>query len=117
MCNDRIKILKRTKNGIIKQCIGCKKIDLTFNNIFLELSDCEMRNLKKYIDTTDINYWENEYGSLHAKTIPIPTNQNNLILVFNRIEFEEFKMLLNCNDKFEFKSLSFNEISINFSDN
>ena len=117
MCNDRIKILKRTKNGIIKQCIGCEKIDLTFNNIFLELSDCEMRNLKIYIDTTDINYWENEYGSLHAKTIPIPTNQNNLILVFDRMEFEEFKRLLDFKSKHEFKSLTSNEISIKFSNN
>jgi|TARA_B100000780_G_scaffold266641_1_gene223021 hypothetical protein len=117
MSSDRIKIIKRTKNGIIKQCTGCEKFDLTFNNIFLELSGCELKNLKEYIDNTDIEYWEKEYGSIHAKTIPIPTNQNNLILVFDRIEFEEFKMLLDSHGKSEFKSLSYKEISINFSDN
>jgi|TARA_B100000780_G_scaffold89073_1_gene61376 hypothetical protein len=117
MCSDSIKIIKRTKNGIIRQCIGCEKFNLTFNNIFLELSESELKNFKIFIDTTDIEYWENEYGVIHAKTIPIPTNQNNLILVFDRMEFEEFKRLLDFKSKHEFKSLTSNEISIKFSNN
>ena len=44
---------------------------------------------------TDINYWESEYGLMNNKSVPIPTAQNNLMLVFIREEFYELKRLLN----------------------
>ena len=52
-----------------------------------------------------------------SKAIPIPTNQHNLILVFNRAEFEELKTLLNFENDFNFKSLSSKEIKNNFCEN
>ena len=44
---------------------------------------------------TDVNYWESEYGLMNNKSVPIPTAQNNLMLVFIREEFYELKRLLN----------------------
>ena len=61
--------------------------------------------LKKYLELTDIEYWENEYGIMNNKAIPIPTNQNNLILVFSRTEFEEFKILLDFKEEITFLNL------------
>ena len=51
---------------------------------------------------------------MNSKAIPIPTNQHNLILVFNKLEFEEFKILLDFNEDIDFKSLSSSEIKNNF---
>ena len=53
----------------------------------------DLDNFKCYINLTDVNYWESEYGLMNNKSIPIPTAQNNLMLVFNREEFYELKRL------------------------
>ena len=117
MCRKNIKVINRTKSGILKQCSSCEKFNVTFNNIFLELTEIELENFKKYLNLTDVDYWENEYGIMNSKAIPIPTNQHNLILVFNRLEFEEFKILLDFNEDIDFKSLSSSEIKNNFCHN
>ena len=117
MCRNNIKVINRTKSGMIRKCSSCEKFNVTFNNIFLELTESELYNFKKYLELTDIEYWENEYGIMNNKAIPIPTNQYNLILVFSRAEFEEFKILLDFNDNIDFKSLSSNEIKNNFCHN
>tara|TARA_B100000780_G_scaffold243383_1_gene186617 strand:- start:5265 stop:5618 length:354 start_codon:yes stop_codon:yes gene_type:complete len=114
MCRNNIKVVNRTKSGMIRQCSSCEKYNVTFNNVFLELTELELENFKKYLELTDIEYWENEYGIMNTKPIPIPTYQHNLILVFNRAEFEEFKDLLNFSEKFNYKSLSTKEIKNNF---
>ena len=114
MCRKNIKVIKRTKSGMIRKCSSCKKYNITFNNIFLELTEYELYNFKKYLELTDIEYWENEYGIMNNKAIPIPTNQNNLILVFSRTEFEEFKILLDFKEEIHFKSLTSREIKSNF---
>ena len=110
MCKKNIKLLCRTQNGIIRYCYYCKKYNVAFNNIYLELSKKELDNFKSYINMTDVNYWESEYGLMNNKSIPIPTAQNNLMLVFNRQEFYELKRLLNHDKNFEYKPLSYNDI-------
>ena len=102
---------------MIRKCSSCKKYNITFNNIFLELTESELYNFKKYLELTDIEHWENEYGIMNNKAIPIPTNQNNLILVFSRTEFEEFKILLDFKEEIHFKSLTSREIKSNFCNN
>ena len=114
MCRKKIKVVNRTKSGLIRLCSSCEKYNITFNNIFLELTEKELENFKSYLDLTEIEYWENKYGFMNSKAIPIPTNQHNLILVFNRSEFEEFKRLLAFKDDVEFKSISFSEIEGSF---
>ena len=71
---------------------------------------------RQYTDqiNRNIEYWEKEYGFNDDKAIPIPTNQHNLILVFNRTEFEEFKKLLNLKDTFNHNSLSYKDLENDF---
>tara|TARA_B100000902_G_C27142133_1_gene829234 strand:- start:83 stop:391 length:309 start_codon:yes stop_codon:yes gene_type:complete len=102
---------------MIRQCSSCNKFNITFNNIFLELNNNELDNFKNYLNLTDIDYWENEYGLINSKAIPIPTMQHNLLLVFNRHEFKELKRLLNFKKEFDFESLSLNEIKDTFCHN
>lgn len=117
MSEKNIKLVNKTKSGMIRKCSSCEKFNITFNNIFLELTQSELSNFKNYLEQTEIEYWENEYGIMNSKAIPIPTNQHNLILVFNRAEFEELKTLLNFENDFNFKSLSSKEIKNNFCEN
>ena len=117
MSEKNIKLVNKTKSGMIRKCSSCEKFNITFNNIFLELTQSELSNFKNYLELTEIEYWENEYGIMNSKAIPIPTNQHNLILVFNRAEFEELKTLLNFENDFNFKSLSSKEIKNNFCEN
>ena len=117
MCKKNIGLVNRTQHGTIRQCSSCLKFNITFNNIFLELSETELNNFKKYINQTDINYWNKEYGDLNSKAIPIPTMQHNLLLVFNRKEFSELKTLVNGKNNFHFDSLSFEDIEVSFCEN
>ena len=114
MFMNNMKVINRTKSGMIRLCNSCQKYNITFNNIFLELSETELTNFKKYLELTDIEYWEKEYGFNDDKAIPIPTNQHNLILVFNRTEFEEFKKLLNLKDTLNHNSLSYKDLENDF---
>lgn len=117
MCKKNIKLVNKTRSGMVRKCSSCEKFNITFNNIFLELTESELSNFKNYLELTEIEYWENEYGIMNLKAIPIPTNQHNLILVFNRVEFEELKTLLDFKNNFNFKSLSSKEIKNNFCKN
>ena len=117
MSKKNIKFVNRTKFGMIRRCRSCEKFNLTFKNIFLELSEIELNNFKNYMELVDIEYWENEYGTINSKSIPIPTNQHNLILVFSRVEFEELKTLLDFENVSDFKSLAFKDIKVDFCEN
>jgi hypothetical protein len=48
-----------------------------------------------YLNSIDSDYWEKEYeNSIYEKKIPIPTLQNNFIILLNRYELEELKILV-----------------------
>tara|TARA_Y100000768_G_C23824954_1_gene608425 strand:- start:537 stop:890 length:354 start_codon:yes stop_codon:yes gene_type:complete len=117
MCKKNTSIINRTHNGSISQCKSCSKFNISYKNIFLELSKNELDNFKTYINQTDVNYWCEEYRDISTKAIPIPTMQNNLLLVFNREEFIELKRLINYQNKFRFTQLSFNEIKDSICEN
>ena len=112
-----MKFLNRTPNGLIRQCSSCKNYNIEFNNIFLELTKRELNNFKNYVNQTDFEFWENEYGMFNKRSIPIPTAQHNLILVFNIEEFNELKRLLNFEEKINYKPLSYAEIKDNICSN
>ncbi len=113
MCKKNMRFLNRTLNGLLKQCNSCKKYNIEFNNIFLELTKRELNNFKNYVNGTDFEYWENEYGMFNKRSIPVPTAQNNLMLVFNIEEFNELKRLLNFEEKIDYKPLLYTEIKDN----
>ncbi len=75
---------------------GCNKYQLTYNNLNFSLTNCELRALKKYLSRIKPDYWEKEYeNSVYEKKIPIPTTQDNFIIMINRVELFELQLLIN----------------------
>ena len=87
MCT-KSKLLINHPDGHLALC-GCGTYLLCFKNIHLEFTKKEFFCFLDYIDSIDINYWKNQFNSYPEckRNIPIPTNQGNLILVFNEDEF------------------------------
>ncbi|MGC4039252.1 MAG: hypothetical protein QM710_00225 [Flavobacterium sp.] len=100
MCD--VKVLNRTSNGILVFCPKKAMYQLLFNNLTFGLSQVELDTFFEYVKKIDCNYWEHEYrNSIYEKKIPIPTLQKNFIILFDRTEIYELKMLLNFKDKDE----------------
>lgn len=95
MCH-KIKILSKTKNGEFTFCKNCKIFHLEYNNIYLEFTKKEFLKFKSYVNELEIAFWEDKYACTRLRRkIPIPTQQSNLVLMFNRQELTELKVLLN----------------------
>ena len=114
MCS-KSKLLINHPDGHLALC-ECGTHLLCFKNIHLEFTKKEFGYFLEYINSIDLNYWKNQFNSFTAckRNIPIPTNQGNLLLVFNKSEFENMKTLF-----FSKKNifLKFNQISEEFSKN
>ena len=88
-------ILKQTQNGMLIFLKGCGNYQLTFNNLNFSLTEDELIGFANYLKRIDIDYWEKEYEHSIYKKIPIPTLQNNFIILINRLELYELLVLLN----------------------
>jgi len=90
-----LKTLSKVKSGKLSICCQCQLYHLEFNNIYLELNKNEFEHFKTYVLNIDMDYWEQKYAHLITKRkIPIPSIQQNLVLMFNREEIKELKTLL-----------------------
>ncbi|GGI57240.1 DUF6686 family protein [Winogradskyella haliclonae] len=99
MCNS-IKTISRVKSGELSFCTNCKSFHLIFNNLFFALTKKELKRLKSYVDGIEVEYWEHKYACANMeRKIPIPSNQENLIMMFNRQEITELQTLLSFTDK------------------
>ncbi len=99
MCH-KIKILSKVKSGTLSLCKQCAIYHLEFNNIYFEFSIKELQHFKEYMLTIDLEYWEEKYScNMIKRKIPIPSTQQNLVLMFNRQEMSELKSLLFFNQK------------------
>lgn len=108
MC--KITCLKRTKDGILLYCIKTEMYQLLFKNINFNLTLNELACFTKYVENIDVHYWESEYRySIYNKHIPIPSSQENLLILLDKNDLFELKELLNYSSK-EFKFISFKEI-------
>lgn len=88
-------VINRTTNGLLLYCDFREMYQLSFKNFVFDFNSNEMKSLTEYINKIDAEYWENEYcNSMYQKKIPIPTQQNNFILLFDREELEELKFLV-----------------------
>jgi hypothetical protein len=88
-------ILKQTQNGMLILLKGCGNYQLTFNNLNFSLTKEELIAFTNYLKRIDIAYWEKEYQhSIYKKKIPIPTLQNNFIILITRLELYELLLLL-----------------------
>jgi len=100
MCE--LKVLNRTSNGVLVFCQRKGMYQLLFNNLTFSLNQIELDSFFEYIKNIDCSYWEMEYrNSIYEKKIPIPTLQKNFIILFDRLEIKELKLLLNFKTKEE----------------
>ena len=95
------KVLSQTPNGRLTVCEYSNRFTLVFKNIFLELDVNQYQRFKEFIQFLDVSYWEAEYKHITSLTrkIPIPTSQENLILMFRADEINELEILFNIRDK------------------
>lgn len=93
MCEKLIKI-KQNEYGELNYCTKDQLYHLMFNNFHLMLDQDEYESLKIYISEIDIKFWLDKFcDTSFRRKIPIPTIQENLILVFDIIEFINLKSL------------------------
>ncbi|WP_420571324.1 DUF6686 family protein [Kordia sp.] len=93
MCNS-LTTIARVNSGVLTFCRKCKMYHLEFINIYLEFTEEQFEEFRSYLSTIEIGYWEYKYAGVNIKRkIPIPTTQNNLMLLFNRHEINELKTL------------------------
>ena len=98
-------ILKQTQNGMLIFLKGCGNYQLTFNNLNFSLTEEELIAFTNYLKRIDIDYWEKEYqNSIYKKKIPIPTLQNNFIILITRMELHELLLLLSTESSNEILS-------------
>ncbi|KGD68220.1 DUF6686 family protein [Flavobacterium aquatile] len=93
MCH--FKIINRTSNGFLLFCPKRNLYNVSFNNLTFNFDPSEMFSFISFLDKIDTNYWEKEYeNSIYEKKIPIPTLQSNFIILLNRNELNELRILL-----------------------
>jgi len=91
MCNN-IKVLSKVSNGELSICRGCNIYHLEFNNIYFEFTRHQYEQFKSYLMGLEAEYWEEKYANANVKRkIPIPSIQENLVLMFNREELQQLK--------------------------
>lgn len=112
MC--QINFLKRTSEGVLLYCQHSETYQLLFKNINFNLTLNELECFAKYIQNIDADFWEKEYQhSVYSKHIPIPSIQENLILLLDSKDLIELRELLNYHSK-KIKFISFKEFGYNF---
>lgn len=90
-----VKIISRVKSGELWFCSGCNAYHLMFNNLFFAFTKKELIGFKNYVDKLEIGYWEHKYACSNLRRkIPIPTSQENLVIMLNRQEVIELQTLL-----------------------
>src|SRR5690606_1075713 len=94
MCTN-LKILSRSKNGLLNYSKYNHMNQLLFNNINFNFTQDEFESFQRYVYTLDEDYWEEEFKySVFDKRIPIPTIQSNLLILLNKTEVLELKRLI-----------------------
>ncbi|WP_405571914.1 DUF6686 family protein [Winogradskyella sp. Asnod2-B02-A] len=96
MCHN-IKVLSKVSHGELSLCKECHIYHLEFNNIYFEFTKHQYHRFKNYLMEIEEDYWEEFYADARVKRkIPIPSIQENLVLMFNKQEILELKALF-CN--------------------
>jgi len=98
MCHS-LKVLTRSKNGVLTFCNHTKLFQLLFNNLCFELYEWELDALKEYIAKLDLSYWESHLKHwAHQRKIPISVGKKHFIILVNREEVQELLGLLSMED-------------------
>ncbi|WP_303316829.1 DUF6686 family protein [Flavivirga abyssicola] len=104
MCNS-IRTIAKVTNGELSICEQCNVYHVEFNNIYFEFTPNEFDHFKDYLLNIELDYWEERYSCAKVKRkIPIPSMQKNLVLMFNRQEIKELKLLF-CGEECSFENV------------
>ncbi|MEH6705339.1 MAG: DUF6686 family protein [Galbibacter orientalis] len=99
MCKN-LKVLNRSKNGILIYCKHNNMYQLLYNNLNFNFTEVEFESFHNYLHNIEVDYWEEEYKySIYDKRIPIPTIQSNLLILLNKQEVEELAALIKLRPK------------------
>ncbi len=110
MCNKTI-IISKTKSGELSICKNCNSCHFIFNNIYFELNLKELKHLKEYLFKINIKKWETKHSCARlSRKTPIPTLQENLVLMFNSREITELKQLLSSKINSDIKMVNLDDI-------
>lgn len=110
MCSE-IKIISKTKNGIVFQCKTCLNYQIEFNNLNFNFTEKEYCYFTNYITSIDIGYYKQYFkDDLHRKKIKLPIGHNNLTITINVKELNELKQLFTHNIADDFGLISLDEI-------
>lgn len=94
MCHN-VKTIAKNKQGQLSYCTDCKVYRLIFNNLQLDFSPQQLNRFKKYIDQLETEYWELKYERVvKERKIPVPSAQDNLVMIFNKHELQLLRSLL-----------------------
>ncbi len=95
MCQQSsLDIISRSTGGYIGYCSGCERYNLVFENIFLLLTESDIKGLGQIID---LNYgvWSLSSPIGMGKTVSLQTPVPNTFFTFDFEEFEDFKRMVN----------------------
>lgn len=105
MCKG-IEAISKTSKGELNFCRNCQQFHLEFNNIYFEFTPIEYKQFRKYVLLIESEFWERKYANANVRRkIPIPTLQENLVLMFNRQEVAELKALISNKKEAVFNSI------------
>jgi hypothetical protein len=111
MCHT-IKTLATVSNGELLLCTACNIYHLTYNNIHFEFTPEEFDQFKKYLLHIEVAYWEERFSCRKmGRSIPIPSLQQNLILVFNSREIQELRALVLAEKRNVFHPIALDDIN------
>ena len=118
MCHKDIKIISSIKEGSLINC-ECGSYTFKFNNIIFEFTENELKSFKKYLMKINVDYWEKQCicNISTCRKIPIITSQGNLLLIFNRLEFEKIKKIIFPNKKSNFDLLNHKDLQLTICEN
>jgi hypothetical protein len=95
MClKSSLNIISHCPQGYIGYCGGCERYNLVFENIFILLTENDVKGLSQIID---LNYgvWIMSSPVGRGKTINFQTPVPNTFFTFTEEEYEDFKRLVN----------------------
>jgi hypothetical protein len=90
-----MKILKNTPYGQISFC-ACKNIyHLEFGNIFVDLTDTELKEFKNYVSGTDYKFYlQLNSKAKNIRKLMLNVGSRNIYMSLHEHEFLELKNLL-----------------------
>lgn len=114
MCQ-RLRKLSKSNSGELLVCEQRLIYHLEFNNMYFEFNENQFDHFKMYVLGIDCQYWECKYAcSSFKRKIPIPSMQDNLLLMFSRQEIEELKSLLRFENREAAALLNVDDIDYRF---